>query len=196
MIGILIICGESGSGKTTIGRIVAQKLRYSHWEMSKYVLDAQAEFELDHGKISTADFVERVLWAEGRYDVAASRLVAFLSTLRNDEAAGLAGVVVTGPRRYEEIDAILALDLPTAVVYLEVPFRIRLKRVGRKEGKGDSELEAGLAARNRREAEWGLLQDPARANFLVVSNVGSVMNAVNQIVSIAHRTLPRGDGLG
>lgn len=191
MIGVLVVCGPSGSGKTTIGRAVANRLGYVHWEMSDYVQEKIRDYELENGTtIAAADYVEQVLWPSSGFSAVASPVVELIARATMVSGDPLRGLVISGPRRREELEGIFSMNQPTLLVYLVVPFITRLERTG---GKGEG-LPHGrqtlFAARTEREQEWGLLREPVDESFALVRNDGPLSHALAQIEALARRQLP------
>lgn len=191
MIGVLVVCGPSGSGKTTIGRAVAKRLSYVHWEMSDFVQHKIAAYELENGSsIAAADYVEQVLWPSSGFSAVASPVVELIAraTVSGEPIRGL---VISGPRRREELEAIVSMNQPTLLIYLVVPFITRLERTG---GKSEGLLPHGrqtlFAARTEREQEWGLLREPVDESFALVRNDGPLSRALAQIETLARGQLP------
>lgn len=87
---LIVICGPTLTGKTTIGRLVARRLRLQHLEMSDFALAEKSRYEVAEAPISTLDYVEKVLWGNRDWDVVVR---AMSSSMLG------AGAVVTGPRR-------------------------------------------------------------------------------------------------
>jgi len=167
---LIVICGPTGSGKTTIGRLVARRLALTHVEMSDIALAERAHFERAEGSISTLDFVESVLWYGKNWDVVVRRMSDLVTK---------GGLVATGPRRPEEIEALTSLSTTVDLVYLDVPMEARAMRAIRDATKQTN--RETFVARTRREASWGLLDRPGQFSFRLVSNAGTVEEAVDAI---------------
>ena len=167
---LIVICGPTVTGKTTVGRLVARRLGLRHLEMSDFALVGKRSYELAVAPISTLDYVEKVLWRGHDWDVVVRAMSSLLVSV---------GLVATGPRRAEEIEALVGLRSDADLVYLDVPLDTRVARALK-----DAEKRAPpeiLVARTEREASWGLLDRPLRLPFRVVSNAGSIERAVAEI---------------
>jgi adenylate kinase family enzyme len=172
MAPLIVICGPTVAGKTTVGTLVARRLGFRHLEMSDFALAGKGSYELAEGPISTLDYVERVLWRGGEWDVVVRAMSSHMAS---------AGLVVTGPRRAEEIEALVAKRFDVDLIYLHVPLHIRLARALKDATK--NALPEVLVARTSREASWGLLDRPSRLPFRVVPNAGNIGDAVAAIVA-------------
>lgn len=188
MVSIVVICGPSNSGKTTVGRAVAKALRYSHWEMSDYATTKKRTFEEASEPISTLDFVEHVLWPEQGPDAVADPLLEFISEASLSPTN--TGVVVTGPRRFEEIEQIRSLNQPDLFFYLVVPFATRLDRARRRTPVTELNFDVDFAHRTQLEASWGLLGEPVDSLFHLIPNTGPIGDAAHAIETLVRNQLP------
>jgi cytidylate kinase len=172
---IIIVSGPTESGKTTIGQLLQDKLGLAHIEMSRYVRQSHREYIQSTGEIiPLQDYVERVLWANNNFDIVAKRAV---NELR--ETAGDA--IITGPRRPEEIAAILDADVDCLLVYLEAKAGMRWSRLvldSRNAVKGD------FKKRNLREIEWGLADAKHLKETEIVRNEESIKSSVETITNL------------
>lgn len=164
---LIVIVGESGTGKSTVGQALANLLGYHRVEMSEIALSGKHAYERSNGPISSFDYVEKVLWGSGDYSVVARSIPKSL--------AG-EGLIVTGPRRIEEVVELRDAISATRVYLLKVSWATRVARL-----RADMS-EGMLRTRTTREATWGLLNGQDNLMATSVSNEGAVADTVGLIV--------------
>jgi len=95
----LLIAGSAYSGKSEIGRLLAQKYNFGHYEMSSLAYRRYHDFKETSDYDGTIqDYLEKELWRGEDKDILANDLLK--------KYDGTTNVVITGPRLTEEIEVI------------------------------------------------------------------------------------------
>ncbi|WP_018417398.1 caspase family protein [Teredinibacter turnerae] len=115
---MVLIVGPSNAGKTTLARYLQRKFGYSHIEMSSF---AYERYESEEYESSLLDFLEDVLWDRCEdFDILARDMLSSVESLDK--------VVVSGPRRMEEINTILSDGWEVYPVFIFANSKIRFRR--------------------------------------------------------------------
>lgn len=179
---VVVVTGLFGCGKTTLGSTLARTFGYVHYEMSDYAkarMNAAGGGSLLDGLES---FCDNDLWPAFGDAVIAEDVVAAIRRAQDHY------VVITGPRRAQEVDVLAAQGWRLTHVHLETSWETRVAR--RIEWPSGSHVEA-IADFNRREAaelRWGVSEFSARLGVKVIGNNGPLDDAVQEIRHLVAET--------
>jgi adenylate kinase family enzyme len=163
----ILIAGSSHSGKSDIGRYLAQQYNFGHYEMSSLAYKRYNEFKENNTFDGTIqDFLEKELWFKNENkDIIARDFI--------EQYDGSNNVVISGPRLIEEIETLLNYDWNTIPLYIYTEPKIRKERYNflQKERSFFNELSLEeFIKRDMRELHWGLAKMATLEKFKMIIN--------------------------
>lgn len=170
----IVIAGPTHAGKSSIGQFLANELNFLHVEMSSFAWQRYERYEAIHDfPGSLQDFMEQVVWGNQEYDIIAKELI--------DMHTGINRLVVTGPRRVEEIEALRQQAWRITSIYIYANSRMRYRRLTKTSERLLSEKRFGVRSQlnyadfvrsDLREYSWGLAKIPSLPNTHLLINEG------------------------
>jgi adenylate kinase family enzyme len=164
----ILIAGSSHSGKSDIGRYLAQQYNFGHYEMSSLAYKRYNEFKENNNNFDGAiqDFLEKELWSKNENkDIIARDFIK--------QYDGSTNVVISGPRLIEEIETLLNYDWDVTSLYIYAEAEIRKERHNflQKEHSFFNELSLeDFLKKDMRELHWGLAKMATLEKFKIIIN--------------------------
>jgi gluconokinase len=164
---IIIVMGVSGSGKTTVGRLLAGELGWPFYEGDDYHPPANIQ-KMSHGMALTDD--DRSGWLD-----MLSRLI------RELEGEGRSAVVACSALKQEYRDVLAGRGITDVrFVYLKGTRDLIRKRVEERRGHY---MKADLL-----ESQFDILEEPARSVVVDISeSPGLIVNRVKRALGLTNR---------
>lgn len=179
----IILSGPTESGKSSIGQYLQQETGFTHVEMSSFVKSRQAEALLGgiEGSRDRQSFVERNLWGSGEFDIIAQDALKAISILEG-------GVIVSGPRRPEEVETLLASGIDFVQLYVEADSRTRWNRLLTRNDDFYGPERKDFIRRNLQEYGWGLAKVGTMPGVQIVVNEREILSAQQYALKSVART--------
>jgi len=167
----ILIAGLPCSGKTTVAKILSEKLKAPLFSMGDIIREEAARLGIDPGKVATM-----LRTREGRRAVA-YRLVEKL----RDVTAEI--VIVEGVRGPDEIDVIKEmLNMDTVLIYVVASRPVRESRF-RQRARQDDRTVSSVLVRDLRECLYGILDLLTIADIVLVNDFEEVSQLEKYIES-------------
>jgi len=178
----ILIAGSTHAGKSGIGRYLATKYNFGHYEMSALAYKRYEDFKNKNSVYETiSDFLEYELCAKNEHkDILARDLL--------EKYDGRSNVVISGPRFVEEVETLMSNSNWNIIpLYIYSASKIRLERFIALQK--DQSLTAELAEityenflrKDMRELGWGLAKIATMTNFKMVINNDEIDVLYNKV---------------
>lgn len=181
-IALLVVCGPSCAGKTTIAKYLVDNFNYHHFEASDFML---ISYYQRHGVSSTVrigDFAAQALI--DKPEIVAEQILQYLS---NDINNSNIPRVITGFRSINEIQWLREnysnkIDL----IYIDADQDVRFKRVISRKRDGDTTNFEAFKAKDEQQVSMGLLEIRNSLDATILPNNNTLDSLYNSFKKISY----------